>query len=39
MGAHCGVKFSRVSDIALSVSGKHPYVVRRTPARIANGEN
>ena len=39
MGPHCGVKFSRVGDIALSVSGKHPYVVRRTPARIANGEN
>jgi phenylacetate-CoA ligase len=31
MGPNCDVKFSRVSDIALSASGKHPYVVRRTP--------
>jgi hypothetical protein len=34
MGANCGVNFCRMSDIALSASGKHPYVVRRRPSPV-----
>jgi len=34
MGPNCGVKFCRVDDIALSASGKHPYVVRRRPFSV-----
>jgi phenylacetate-CoA ligase len=34
MGPNCGVNFCRVDDIALSASGKHPYVVRRRPSSV-----
>jgi len=32
MGPECGVRFTFVSDIPLTVSGKYPYVIRRVQA-------